>query len=573
MKCAAPSTLPSAGLRARPGGSTGVWCCGTGNGAECRRRTSIRTRVTSGPGHGLRGVRRHSPRPGCPVRRTRLGQRPVAACEGGGGLRHWLAGLKSSPSPRDKTNHKWLPASYTECPYPVGLRGRGGSGDRVEPSEPLRADAAAPYFFLSYAHAPRHGSDETDRDMWVDRLFRDLCDHIFQMTDVPGGAAGFMDRQMRAGEIWTQETALSLARCRVFVPLYSPRYFRSSWCGREWSHFSRRAARHRSGRPGTPSAVVPALWTPVQSHQLPPELRRVHYAHTEMGPRYHTYGLYGLIKLSSFRRDYQRAVMELARRIVDVGDNVLVEPGLRTPLDQMPDAFAPQPRTSARRTLRITVAASSLNRLPEGRSPDYYGGSAVDWNPFHPECPTSLGTLAAEIAERLDYRPEVTAFDDGHSTASEPAALDGPEVMLLDRWVLRDPKHREQLGRFDNSHRPATGLMVPWNDADPDSREAETELSAETEATLPRKIHQGRQISRAAVQGIHDHESFGDLLPHVVQCAAAQYLKNPPVRQPPARGTPRFRVNSFAESAHTDEDSPPAVHSPLAEKDDRDDQR
>ncbi|WP_405907874.1 TIR-like protein FxsC [Streptomyces sp. NBC_00828] len=458
----------------------------------------------------------------------------------------------------------------------------------MEPSEPRGADVTAPYFFLSYAHAPRQGSGDTDRDIWVDRLFNDLCEHIFEMADVAGGQAGFIDRQMPVGEVWTHETAVSLARCRVFVPLYSPRYFRSSWCGREWSHFSRRAARHRSGEPGTPSAMVPALWTPVQNHQLPPDLRRVQYAHADMGIRYRTYGLYGLIKLSSFRRDYQRAVIELARRIVEVGDNVLVEPGLRTPLDQMSDAFAPLPRTSARRTLRITVAASSLGRLPDGRSPEYYGQTALDWNPFHPECPTSLAAVAAEIAQRLDYRPDLAAFDDGQAPAAEPATFDGPEVMLLDRWILRDPKHREQLGQFDITHRPATGLMVPWNDTDPDSGAAKDDLVAETNNTLPRKIHQGRQASPHAVQGIRDHESFSLLLPYVVQWAATQHLKNAPVRQSPVRGTPRFRLNAFGDgtsadraapdsaapySASTDEDSPPPVHRPHAEEEDRDDQR
>ncbi|WP_405536523.1 TIR-like protein FxsC [Streptomyces sp. NBC_00075] len=433
--------------------------------------------------------------------------------------------------------------------------------------EPWQADASAPYFFLSYAHAPRNGSDGVDRDMWVHRLFRELCEHISEMADTIG-PPGFMDRRIRAGEAWSEELSHSLARCRVFVPLYSPRFFRSTWCGREWTVFNRRATRHRSGEPGSPSAVVPALWSPVPSHQLPSGIGSVQYAHPEMGSRYPDYGLYGLIKLSAYRRDYQRAVLELARRIVDVGNNVLVEPGPRTPLDTVPDAFTPPSHARPQKTLRITVAACTSDCVPEGRGSDYYGDSCLEWDPFAPESPASIARATAEIAERLGYRPEVAEFPHRSGASDDIGDFQGPEVMLLDRWLLLDAEHREQLRRFDKGHRPATGLMVPWNAADPDSEDTGTELAAETAATLPRKISQGRQASRRAVEGIPDHESFGELLPYVLEWAATQHLRNPPVRRSPDQGTPRFRLRD-----HLDDDARTQEHRPPdEEEEDRDDQ-
>jgi FxsC-like protein len=434
----------------------------------------------------------------------------------------------------------------------------------VEWVEPLGANVNAPYFFLSYAHVPPDDADDSDPDLWVRKLFRDLCGHIMHMTDVPRGCSGFMDRSMRAGQIWTTELADSLASCRVFVPLYSPRYFHSSWCGKEWTVFCRRAARHRTeGSRGEPSAVVPALWAPVEKHHLPDFVREMQYTHPELGDRYREFGLYGLMKVSSYRRHYERAVLELARRIIAVGERVIVEPGQRASLASVPDAFAP---VHAQRTLRITVAAGSLDRLPEGRSPDYYGDSPLDWNPFHPETSRPLAEVAAEVAERLDYRPDVQPFDTWHNEADGSPAGD-PEVMLLDRWVLRDPERRSHLCKFDVSHRPATALMVPWNGDDPDSEAAQHELSAEAEATLPRKMHQGRQACRPAVNGIPDHETFGALLPHIVQWAAAQHLRHAPAQPPPGKGTPRFRL-----SIAGDQDSQPPVHRPFTEEDDRDEQ-
>lgn len=86
----------------------------------------------------------------------------------------------------------------------------------------------APYFFLSYAHTPKQDpNDPGDPDKWVVNLFRDLCAHIMHMTNLPHGArAGFMDRELRSGSDWPFRLAQALATCRVFVPLYSQRYFR-----------------------------------------------------------------------------------------------------------------------------------------------------------------------------------------------------------------------------------------------------------------------------------------------------------------------------------------------------------
>ena len=44
-----------------------------------------------------------------------------------------------------------------------------------------------PYFFLSYAHTPPWGSGGGDPDHWVHLLYRDLCNHIMALTDLPAG--------------------------------------------------------------------------------------------------------------------------------------------------------------------------------------------------------------------------------------------------------------------------------------------------------------------------------------------------------------------------------------------------
>ena len=104
-----------------------------------------------------------------------------------------------------------------------------------------------PYFFLSYARTPkRDPADRDDPDRWVYKLYKDLCAAILQMTDARPEEAGFMDRENKIGAQWSPELTAALARCRVFVPLYSRRYFESDNCGREWFAFARREITHKA---------------------------------------------------------------------------------------------------------------------------------------------------------------------------------------------------------------------------------------------------------------------------------------------------------------------------------------
>ncbi|MFE4582661.1 FxsC protein, partial [Streptomyces chartreusis] len=147
-----------------------------------------------------------------------------------------------------------------------------------------------------------------------------------------------------------------------------------------------------------------------------------------------------------------------------------------------------------------------------------------------------LAQVAAAIAEGLAFRPDVREFD--HTAG--PA--DGPEVVLLDRWVLRDPERRAALGEFDSGNLPPTGLVMPWNENDPDSDEAEYALAAQAEATLPHRIRLGRQACRPAVRGVPDQQSFDNVFPAVVQWAEGEYRKRAQPRPPAGQGTERFRL-------------------------------
>ncbi|MFD9336844.1 TIR-like protein FxsC [Streptomyces sp. NPDC060028] len=414
-------------------------------------------------------------------------------------------------------------------------RRRGGGPPTPRTSSghrPSARETRPPYFFLSYAHTPRFGAGRSDPDMWVQRLFRDLCSHVMALTDLPAGSeAGFMDRETRGGEGRSERLGAALATCRVFVPLFSPRYFASEMCGKEWYAFAQRAIQHGAVSNQPAEAIVPALWVPVPPSQLPGPAERLQFNHNTFGERYVTDGLYGLIKLRGYAEQYERAVYELARRIVGVAETVRLDPSRTVDHRTMPSAFGAPGRSA--RSLRIIIAAPSRHDLPEGRSHEYYGDSAQEWNPYHPVSRRPIAYVAEDMARNLDYQVTVSSFDDeeaGHFDGRQAPAQ--PEILIVDRWMVEDESRRRRLAAFDRTTRPWTSVIVPHNRHDHQSRARENELAYRLEEIMPVKMGQGRAACRAAANGVANMETLGQILPQVVGAAAEQFLRHAQVYPP-----------------------------------------
>lgn len=373
--------------------------------------------------------------------------------------------------------------------------------------------------------------------MWVERLFQDLCGHVMALTDLPAGTpAGFMDREIRSGEGWSERLGGVLATCRVFVPLFSPRYFASEMCGKEWYAFEQRAIHHRARSNQPAEAIVPALWVPVPPSQLPGSAERLQFNHRDFGERYVSDGLYGLIKLRLFAQEYERAVYELAKRIVSVADTVAIDTGRPVDYRLAPSAFGSRSSgAGAPKPMRITVAAPTRHDLPHGRDRAYYGDNPQDWNPYHPAAARPLAYVAEELVRSLNYQAVISSFDEEPGQAGEKGTPLTPEILILDRWALQDEDRRRRLAAFDTQNRPWVTLVVPWNRDDPESTAAEAELTAILEQTMPVKMSQGRAFCRVAAKGVPSMEAFGQILPQVVEVAAQQYLRNA-TAYPPGTG-------------------------------------
>jgi len=385
-----------------------------------------------------------------------------------------------------------------------------------------------PFFFLSYAHSPRDERNP-DPDLWIGKLYDDLCDHIKQLADLPPGKkAGFMDRELRQGQEWPERLSEALATCNVFVPLYSRRYFKSEHCGKEWFAFNRRRLNHRAKNNHPVETIVPALWIPLPAGQLPESASSVQFNSAGFSPLYAEHGFYGIMKVGRWKPVYEKAVYLLARQIVAAAD---VSPPVGQlpdePYQSLPSAFGGQGGTGpGDKPLRVTVVAPSRDELPGGRDPSYYGKDIREWNPYRQDSVRSLVDHAAELARSLSYTPEVGDLyqHEAGLVGGEPPA--GPEVLLIDPWAAMQPECRDILRRLDLMDNPWVQVIIVWNHQDVQMEADRERIRAALDTVLPRRLKEGRATSALAVRGVPSLEDFGMVLPTVIAAAGRHYLRS-----------------------------------------------
>ena len=416
-----------------------------------------------------------------------------------------------------------------------------------------------PYFFLSYARTPkRDPSDRDDPDRWVFKLYKDLCGAILQMTDARPEEAGFMDRENKLGSEWSPELSTALARCRVFVPLYSRRYFESDNCGREWFAFARREITHKARGSQVVDAVVPALWTRIDRDKLPHVAQSVQFDHNFLGERYCTDGFYGIMKLQNYRADYQRAVHRLAERIIAVGDESVafadenvVNGMTQADFESLPSAFGPASVSRTAEGQLEIVLAHDFSTLPPGRASDYYGATPHTWSPYRPDYTQPVADYAVELAKKcLDCTPQVRAFEDDMAHWGSNGHPVPPSLCLVDAWVSISAKHQEQLSRLDQVKESWVSVLVPWNSQDLGMHDAKDDLREKLREHLGRKLASVPRRCQMAANGIPTLQDFGQILPEMTMIMLKRFRKEATAHPPagPVIERPRLRRADLKDS-------------------------
>lgn len=395
-----------------------------------------------------------------------------------------------------------------------------------------------PYFLISYPHTPRNGEgSERDPDLLVSKFCDDLSRCVEELTWRPERThVGILDRAVWFGDDWETGLPEALCTCRVLVPLYSPRYFQSIHCGKEWSAFA-----DQPSIPGTTARqappIVPAIWEPVDLKSVDSAAVRavpVEYFGLES---YEAHGIEGIINLAAYRADYTAVVRELARRIVAAAQGLPASPRRVIDYATLPSAFDPEADLrSADPRLRVTVVAPHRGTLPSRRrNALYYGMTAQDWAPYQPASATPIAEFTAGFARSLRFHAHVDELSAREACllSNEPPA--DPELLLIDPWAVTNRACLALLSRFNLADKPWVQLVIPWNPADTETEAESDRLRRALRSALRRKLELGRATSVIAVEGVPGFEELRTVLPGVILAAVKQYLAHARAYPPPGK--------------------------------------
>jgi FxsC-like protein len=398
-----------------------------------------------------------------------------------------------------------------------------------------------PYFFLSYARTEPDPTDNRDPDRYAFKFFRDLRADVRSLIKLTPDAAGFIDRQNQAGENWKEKLAAALATCRVFIPLYSQQYFQSINCGREWYAFTRREANHMTQGNESISAIIPVMWLPVARERMPEATRYLHDSQEDLGRRYQQEGLFPLVKLDRYRRDYQTAVFRLAQHIVSVAAASQITTEEPCDFDSLPNPF--DEGLSGKKVQIALLSLDTSSALPPGRRADYYGASPLGWRPYYPESRRSLADHAKTLAARLGCVCEVSTFDDYIAYWNRNTEPTAPCVCLVDPWTALSPQHQEKLRQLDELKAPLVNVLLPLNSSDAQTSNAEAALRSSLGNLLGRKLESVPHRCQTAATGVRTPQEFSEVLPRMIAIMLKDYHRVAAVPVPAEKPYRRRRLS------------------------------
>jgi hypothetical protein len=310
-------------------------------------------------------------------------------------------------------------------------------------SEPMKKAL----FFISYA---RNDADYEPDRMQMKRFVEDLSVRVARILGVSReGICYFDEGSIQTGTFWHSHLSEAAGTIPVAVTLYSPSYFASPWCGKEFAVFNSRA-HFDPAAPKVPSGIVPVRWMNCRS--LPSVAAAIQYSHDAFPSEYIEVGLERLLTLKVYGDCYQLSVDAIANSVVSS-----MQPGL-------------QPDYSI--DLEKVISAWDLDTSAD---PDSHKKGGITktcfvfaseegwaWTPY-PGQGKKIGAMAQKISADLDVRYEEIACNEALATKlKETREACIPTILFGDPQSLQSGNFGSSLREYDGMYLPNCGTVVPW---------------------------------------------------------------------------------------------------------------
>jgi hypothetical protein len=298
-------------------------------------------------------------------------------------------------------------------------------------------------------------------------FFKDLQARLRDLGRGDGGffAAGTIE----TGEDWKDELVDQLERCHVIVPLYSPNYFKSPHCGREWKVYYDRFQENKVNPPPDvqrPDIILPVLWTS-ELLELPEQVGEVQDKIVADYPKvYSEFGLSYMMRSPS-KTKYEEFVHKFGRRLAEMLRAQGGQKARPVPLYDRIDPIFPHDSKRGLTFVRyVFMAGLKVEMAIRRQNWDGYGiyADRNDLRPCYPDVDRKAGEIGSKLAaaagKTFEFIEPGEKLLDRLRYAKE---LENIVVIVVDPWSTDVPSLKPLLGKIDHEPLPNSALLVMWN--------------------------------------------------------------------------------------------------------------
>ncbi len=346
-------------------------------------------------------------------------------------------------------------------------------------------------FFFSYTHG--------DQDGYLDTFFERLSDAVRKLRQLPEGAeVGFRDQNdVELGTQWDPHISDALQNSKVLVSLYSPAYFSSPYCGKEWETFWQRCEMFRSQQNHNqlPPCIKPVIWKELDAANLTQRVQDIQYKRGDPNAEANNEGVRFLIKaLSDHRPAYNKFVNDLASDIVLTSDQYDLPRLNPLPvLSQVRSAWeavtapgapaaplGPTSRVTGPKHIRFVFVAADPNAFGNVREAGpYLDNGAGDWKPFYPDT-SAIGPFVQHVVSDKEFGFTSDELRFSNSLIQEiEDAWDARKIVLIlvDGWSVNwEASYQQVLHALDGRNFYNCSVLIPWNDNDPAAQQEKVSI-------------------------------------------------------------------------------------------------
>jgi hypothetical protein len=307
----------------------------------------------------------------------------------------------------------------------------------------------APVFFLSYAR--NDATHKQDRAR-MKRFIGDISARVAKDLGVRADDICYFDEgSIHTGTFWGPHLSEAVGTVPVAVTLYSPSYFTSTWCGKEFSVFTSRA-HFDPAAPQNPSGIVPVRWG--RCRNLPAVATAIQYKHNAFPPEYVEVGLEQLMTVGGLRDRYQLALIAIADGIISA-----MVPGLKP--------YAAIDLDKVRSAWDLATSADPESHKKGGITKTCFvfaSDRGWAWTPY-PDVGKKIGLMAQKISADLDvYYEEIPCDTTLPVKLAETRDACIPTILFSDPDSLQSGVFSPSLKAYDGMYLPNCGAVVPWSE-------------------------------------------------------------------------------------------------------------